>query len=137
MPEVSTLRLHALRAMYLVLIVGLAIFVWPGIVGPLPKTFGQNTVVMAMLGGISLLALLGLRYPLQMLPLLMFELLWKMVWALGFALPAWLSGGLNEYAQITLVECMVGLVLVPLALPWGYIVDKYVRAKATPWHAAA
>lgn len=137
MPDISPIRMHLLRAMYLFIVAGLAIFVWPSIVGPLPAAFGQNTVVMAMLGGVSLLALLGLRYPLPMLPLLLFELLWKIVWIVGFALPAWLGPGLNPYAQATLVECAVGLVLIPLALPWDYIFAKYVQAAATPWRSPA
>jgi hypothetical protein len=39
------------------------------------------------LAAISLLALLGIRYPLKMLPLLFFEFLWKAVWVLGWGLP--------------------------------------------------
>jgi hypothetical protein len=39
-----------------------------------------------------LLAFVGLRYPLQMLPLLLFEFVWKTMWMIAFGLPQWFSG---------------------------------------------
>jgi hypothetical protein len=44
-------------------------------------------VVRAILAAVSLLALLGVRYPIQTLPLLPFELAWKTVWVLAIGLP--------------------------------------------------
>src|SRR5688572_26264721 len=83
MSEVSTVRLYLLRAMYTFMFVGLAIFKWPGILNPPPALSNSGTVVGSVLGAISLLAVLGIRYPVKMLPLLFFELLWKVIWVVG------------------------------------------------------
>ncbi|TFW35896.1 hypothetical protein [Massilia horti] len=133
MSEISTLRLYLLRSLYLFIAVGLSIYVWPAILSPSSKVVDSHTVVQAMLGTLSLLSLLGLRYPLKMLPLLIFELGWKIFWIVAFALPMWLGPGLNEYARDTLLETAVGVVLIPLILPWGFIFRNYVRAPSTPW----
>ena len=77
--DVSTFRLYVLRAMYAFMFVGLALTRWPGILHPPPGISNAGTVVGSVLGAISLLALLGIRYPLKMLPLLFFELLWKVL----------------------------------------------------------
>jgi hypothetical protein len=78
--SVSLPRLYLLRLGYLVVAVGLALTKWPLIINhdrPWPLFEGVET---CMLVALSLLAFLGLRYPLQMLPILLFELAWKLIW---------------------------------------------------------
>ena len=136
MPPLSTLRLSVMRAMYLLMAVGLGLTIWPSIIAPAQPVADVKTVVRALLGAIAVGALLGLRYPLQMLPVLLFELLWKVIWIFAFALPAWQHGNLDAYATQTLFECLPGLVLVPLAIPWGYFMQSYIRAPSEPWRPA-
>lgn len=133
MDNIGTLRLSLLRAMYLLIAAGLITTVWPHIVAPPDWVAGRQSVIRAMLGALALMCLLGLRYPLQMLPLLLFELLWKSLWVVASALPMWLGPGLDEYASETLFACFVGIVLVPIAIPWGYVVERYVLARGEPW----
>ncbi len=132
-PDVSTLRLYLLRAMYAYMAVGLAIFRWPGIVNPPPGLSNAGSVVGIVLGAMSLLAVLGIRYPLQMLPLLFFELLWKVLWVLMWGLPLWSTQQLAPDSQETLISTLVGVVLVPLVMPWGYVFNQYVKAPGDPW----
>lgn len=133
MSEVSTFRLYLLRAMYLLIAVGLGIVIWPSIIFPPSVVANPNTVIRSLLGALAVLSLLGLRYPLQMLPLLLFELLWKVIWCVAFALPVWLGPGLDAYAAETLFACAMGVILVPLVLPWAYIWRHYVQAPPAPW----
>lgn len=135
--HVGTLRLYLLRAMYLLIAAGLVTTVWPHIVSPPDWVAGRQSVIRAMLGALALMCLLGLRHPLRMLPLLLFELLWKSLWVIASAVPMWLGPGLDEYASETLFACLVGVVLVPVAIPWGYVVRRYVRAPGEPWSRPA
>jgi hypothetical protein len=133
MTEISRLRLYLLRAMYLYIFVGLAIFKWPGILNPPPGLSDNGSAIGMILGAVSLLALLGVRYPLKMLPLLFFELLWKSMWVLGWGLPLAFSQQLGRDAQQTLIACLMGVVLVPLVMPWGYVFKQYVKAPGDRW----
>ncbi|MFZ5844509.1 MAG: hypothetical protein ACOY3E_16630 [Pseudomonadota bacterium] len=133
MNEISTVRRYVLRAMYLLMAVGLLLTIWPHIISPPDLVAGPKSVIRALLGALGLLSLLGLRYPLQMLPLLIFELLWKVIWVLGSALPMWRGPGLDDYAAQSLMECLIGVVLLPLVIPWRYVIARYVRSPGEPW----
>src|SRR5689334_5982914 len=75
--SMSLFRLYLLRAVYLLIAVGLAFEVWPGILAHGPDWSIARGTMHALLGTVGLLSLLGLRYPLRMLPILFFELTWK------------------------------------------------------------
>lgn len=133
MPEVSTFRLRVLRGLYLLIAVGLALTFWP-----LFRTSAANTshmagVVRSILAAVSLLALLGLRYPLEMLPLLLFELTWKVIWVAAYGLPLWQGGALTAGTRESLSSCLAGIVLVSLALPWGYVFRHYLAPGGARW----
>lgn len=135
MTEVSTLRLALLRGMYLLVAVGLGMTLWPSILGSVGGPADPHSVIRALLGALSLMCLLGLRHPLRMLPVLLFELLWKTLWVGLTALPLWRAGTLDTYGQETLSACLVGVVLVPLVVPWGHVWRRYLRAPGEPWRA--
>jgi hypothetical protein len=128
--EVSRLRLYALRAMYLVLVVGLGATVVPDIVS---HRVGERGVIASLLGAVWLLAFLGLRYPLQMLPLLLFEFGWKALWMIAYGLPQWAAGQRPPTFSDDFFNIALGVILVPLVLPWPYVWRHYVRAKAESW----
>src|SRR5215210_3104069 len=137
MSEVSTFRLYLLRAMYVFMVVGLAIFkMAPAILHP-ENLSPQDSVVVSLLGGFALLAVVGIRYPIKMLPLLFFELVWKVIWVVAFGLPLLLSGHLDPNASFggteTLNNCLLGIVLVPLVTPWGYVFKHYLKAPGARW----
>lgn len=134
MPDISMIRLHALRAAYLLIAAGLAATIWPRLLDHGPEWPLMNSVVAAMLGALSLLALLGLRYPLQMLPILLFEFAWKFIWLVLVALPLVSSGRLDEAAMSTVIDCSLAAILIPL-MPWRYVVAHYVRAPGEPWRS--
>ena len=130
--EVSIVRLYMLRAGYLLLAVGLGLTVWPSILDATKSWELMHGVVASMLGAMGLLALLGLRYPIQMLPLLFFELTWKAIWLLRIALPLWLGHRLDADTAETAFECLIVVVYLVL-IPWPYVFKTYVTNSGAPW----
>ena len=60
---------------------------WPSLIRHDRSWPLMEGVATCMLVAMSLLALLGLRYPLQMLPVLLFEVAWKLIWLGAVVLP--------------------------------------------------
>ena len=128
--EVSLLRLYLLRAMYLLLVVGLGGLVVPDI---LSHRLVDRGVIASLLGCVWLLAFLGLRYPLQMLPLLMFELGWKAIWMIAYGLPQWSAGQYPPTFAEDFFNIAFGVIVVPLVFPWAYAWRHYVKRPGARW----
>jgi hypothetical protein len=97
----------------------------------------MNGVVCCLLAAVSVLAALGIRYPLQLLPILFFELVWKSIWLAAVALPLWIGGQMDEQSMSTVIDCLVGVILMPLAIPWAFVVSNYVKRPGDRWRRVA
>src|SRR4051794_19080 len=124
-------RVNLLRVGYLVMGGGLAIYKWPLLFNHEPWSLAEGTV-QCLLVAMSVLALLGLRYPLRMLPILLFEVGWKALWLAIVALPLW-SGGRLEGAFLTQTNKVLWVVIVAAVIPWRYAFTRFVLATGDPW----
>jgi hypothetical protein len=132
---VSLPRLHLLRLGYLVLAVGLVATKWPLVLDhpvPWPLLDGVET---CMLVALSLLAFLGLRYPLRMLPVLLFELAWKLTWVAVVVLPLWTSDQLDA-ATLKVLSTFPVVLIVVAVIPWRHVVAHYVTNPGDPWRVS-
>jgi hypothetical protein len=96
-PAVATWRINAIRFIFLLMALVMGSFVW---------------------------SLLGVRYPMQMLPLMIYEIAWKTIWILLIALRAWLAGKWNADIEGLFFDC-VGIVIAYFIVPWRYVWARY------------
>jgi hypothetical protein len=115
----SATRLNVMRAAYLLMGLGLALVKWPQLpdAADLPLYEG---VTLSLLTAMSLLALVGVFRPVRMLPVLVFEVLWKVIWLSLVALPRAIEGDLGPAFVEVAVNCSL-LVVIAAAVPWGYV----------------
>lgn len=132
LPDVPLWRLYGLRAGYLLLVVGLGLQVWPGILFDHASWELMEGVVQCMLGAMAVLALLGLRHPLRMLPLLFFEIVWKGLWLIVVAAPRLISGQMDDATASTLAACLL-VVIFPIIIPWRHVGANFIRARGDRW----
>ena len=128
--EVSLTRIYVLRATYLLLVIGLGGMIVPEVVSHPVISRG---VIPSLLGAVWVLAFVGLKYPLEMLPLLMFEFAWKSIWMLAYGLPQWSAGQLPPTFAEDSFNIGVGVILMPLVIPWGYVYRHYVKQSGARW----
>jgi hypothetical protein len=128
--EVSLARLYVLRATYLLLVVGLGGMIVPELIS---HPLVSRGVIASLFGGVWLLAFIGLRSPLQMLPLLMFEFAWKTIWLFDYGLQQWFAGqGTAQFAD-DFTAIAAGVILMPIVIPWRYVIRHYVKQPADRW----
>ena len=130
--EVSALRLNVMRVGYAVLFGGLASSEWPGLIHHEGWTLTHG-IASALLAALSLLSALGIRYPLQMLPVLLFELGWKAIWLVAIALPRWVAHDVDSDTHRMAITCLAAMVIVPLFIPWPYVFRNYVMKRGDRW----
>ena len=135
-PELPLWRLNLMRVGYAVMGIGLAVVKWPIVIGYDQSTPLYEGVVAVLLTAMSLLAFLGLRYPVRLLPVLLFESLWKIIWLSVVALPAMVAGDVDQATREVIVNSSLVVVILAV-IPWLYVWQRYVAAKGDPWRRAA
>ena len=128
--EVSLARMYIIRGACLVFFIILGSSALPNLLWPDPMARGM---ISAILGGLWVMLGIGIRYPLKMVPIFLFEFVWKIIWLLSFGLPQWLAG--KESPQLS--EDLIGIGLFPivvaLIIPWGYVWRHYVVEPSERW----
>ena len=129
--SLPTWRLNLMRVGYAVMGGGLAITKWPEFLAHEPWELKHGTV-LTMLVAMSVLALLGLRYPQKMLPILLFEVGWKLTWLGVVALPLWADGRLTG-ATLEQTAAVLWVIIVIAVIPWRHVISQYVLARGERW----
>src|SRR5215831_657936 len=130
--EVSLFRLYTLRVAYLIMAAVLGVFIWPNVIHHTNEFAASHGIQVAMLAGLGLTAALGLRYPLKMLPILLFELTWKAIYLMAFYLPLWSAHEINDATAEDIKAVLMVVILIPL-IPWRYVFAHYVLKHGDRW----
>lgn len=130
--EVSLFRLYTLRIAYLIMSAGLGAFIWPNVIHHTSEFATTHGIQVALLAGLGLSAALGLRYPLKMLPILLFELTWKAIYLVAFALPLWSAHQINDATAEDIKAVLMVVIFIPL-IPWRYVFAHYVLKQGDRW----
>ncbi len=115
------------------MVVGLALVKWPliiqGTVATMPVFEG---VVAVLLTAMSLLAIIGLRHPVRMLPLLVMESAWKVIWVAVVGVPALMAGDMSPAMSSVFFSVAFGSVIL-VVTPWDYVWKQYISAPGDRW----
>jgi hypothetical protein len=128
--EVSLVRLYLIRSAALAAIVALGSSNLPALIWPDPIGRGM---IPGILGGLWVMALFAIRYPLRTVPILLFEFVWKTIWLLRFGLPQSLAGTGSPRLGADMIEIGLFPLIFGLVIPWGYVWRQYIKAPAERW----
>jgi hypothetical protein len=130
-PPVASWRINAMRFLFLLIAVVMGSTVWQQLLFESADWEWQRGLAKSMLAALALLSLLGVRYPLQMLPLMLYEIAWKTVWLILIAGRAWLAGKWNADIESLFYDC-IGIVIAFFIVPWRYVWARYFAQPMEP-----
>jgi hypothetical protein len=90
-----------------------------------------KAAAFCMWASYSLLSVIGIFRPLKMLPLVVFEIIYKIVWLIIVAYPLWSTNQLAGSPAEGMTKAFLWVVLPIVAMPWKYFVDHYVLNRKT------
>lgn len=134
MREVSLFRLYLMRAVYLLIFLGVGAMALPPLLSQGEPITPMRGVALSFWMALALLAAVGIRYPLQMIPVLLMQMLYKIIWLLALALPLWRAGAPFDADMADFTQAMIiGIVIDVLAIPWGYVRANYLQRPGDRW----
>lgn len=135
LPPVATWRINAMRFLFLLMAVVMGgLFVWPQLLFESANWDVMRGLAKSMLAALALLSLLGVRYPLQMLPLMLYEVTWKTIWIILIAGRAWMAGKWNTDLESLFTDC-IGIIIAFFIIPWPYVWARYFAQPMEPLRA--
>ena len=128
---VSTFRLYLMRIFFVLIFILLGLDVWKEIISHQGVWDPLYGVAYSFWAAFSTLALIGLRYPLKMLPLLLLQFFYKLVWLFAVAYPLWSSNQLKgSSAEEMTTVFIIGIIIDLIVIPWSYALKSYILKSA-------
>lgn len=121
----SKIRLHLMRFLFLLTGASLAVPAWSTILSP-GEFDPTRGVAYSFWAAFSILAFWGVRFPERMLPLLLLQFFYKLIWLIAVGYPLWSAGNLTPVANDLIMACGLGVIFDLLIIPWPYVFKQYV-----------
>jgi hypothetical protein len=124
---VPKINIFLLRLLFFLMFVFLTYESWSYIlVGHQGQWRTSDAAAWCMWGSYSAISFIGVIRPLKMLPIVLFEIIYKVAWLFVVAYPLWIRDELaGSYAE-EMTHVFMGVILPIVAMPWRYLWRVYV-----------
>lgn len=122
----SSIRLWVMRVPYFFTGVLFTFTAWTSLLSYWGEFEATEGVAFAFWGALSVLSLFGLRFPIKMLPLLLLQFGYKLLWIAAVGYPLMSRGELDAGGQELFQANLIGVVIDAVAIPWLFVFRTYV-----------
>ena len=127
---VRNINIYLLRLLYVLMFFVLGRITWTHVLthqGPWEPT---NAVAWCVWTAFATLAGIGIIRPVKMLPIILLEIFYKILWLILVAYPLWSNGTLAGSPAEEITSQFLWVLLPIVAVPWGYVfVNYFYKAK--------
>jgi hypothetical protein len=132
-------NIYLLRLLYALMFLVLGRSTWTEILTHQGAWEGLDAMAWTVWTAFATLAGLGILRPLKMLPILLLEIFYKVMWLAMVAYPLWSRGELAGSSVEGMADAFLWVILAIVAVPWGHVAREYftwpkrqVAGKAVP-----
>jgi hypothetical protein len=122
---VPNINIYLLRLLYVLMFFWLGKITWTHILthqGPWDPT---EAVAWCVWTAFATLAGIGIVRPVKMLPIVLLEIFYKVLWLILVAYPLWSKGTLTGSPAEGITSQFLWVILPIVAVPWGYVFVNY------------
>ena len=123
---VRPIHVALMRLVYTLMVLFLGRISWTKILTHQGAWEPNEAVAWSLWAAFATMAVLGFLRPVKMLPLLLLEIFYKVVWLIIVAYPLWKAGTLAGSPAEAITSSFVWVVLPIAVVPWGYAFKSYV-----------
>ena len=124
---VRPINIWLLRLLFLLIVLFVVSDSWSAILNHKGPWDPVKAAAVCMWAAYSVLSIFGLINPLRWLPLVMFEIFYKLIWLVIVAHPLWSTNKLAGSPAEEMTYAFVWVILPIVAMPWSYAIRTYFR----------
>lgn len=126
---VPRINIYLLRLLYTLMFFFLTYDSWNHIFNHEGPWNNANAAAWCMWGSYSVISFIGMLYPLKMLPIVLFEIVYKTAWLFVVAYPLWIKNELIGSPAEGMANVFIWVVFPIVAMPWRYFFRTYILGK--------
>jgi hypothetical protein len=123
---VPNINVYLLRLLYVLMFFVLGRITWTHVLTHQGPWEPVNAVAWTVWTAFATLAGMGIIRPVKMLPIVLLEIFYKVLWLILVAYPLWSKGALAGSAAEDITSQFLWVILPIVAVPWGYVFANYV-----------
>jgi hypothetical protein len=123
---VRPIHIYLLRLLYILMFFVLGKDTWTHILTHHGRWEPMDAVAWCVWTAFATLAGLGIIRPLKMLPIVLLEIFYKVLWLVLVAYPLWSTGTLVGSPAEGTTSAFLWVLLPIVAVPWGYAFANYI-----------
>jgi hypothetical protein len=123
---VRRINIYLLRLLYVLMFFVLGRDTWTHIFTHRGSWDPTDGMVWCVWSAFATLAGLGIFRPLKMLPILLLEIFYKVLWLAIVAYPLWSKNELAGSPAEGMTSAFLWVLLPIVAVPWGYVLRNYI-----------
>ena len=123
---VYKINIYLLRLLFILMFLFVGRTAWTHILNYQGYESPREMVAWCVWASFSVMAVLGSVRPLNMLPLVLLEILYKVLWLVTVAYPLWSTHQLIGSPAEQQTYTFIWVILPILAVPWKYVFETYI-----------